>query len=132
MYNTSISDIIKRQILSASQWSSTYSNRDLPFIGNINSGGVYVYLDTSLNKIIYVGKTEDLDRRLQEHWSDNEPNIKLKQYLHDYPTKVLYKKEDSDTRCSGMELYLYNYYKPVCNDRVPTASQEIAVSLPIR
>ena len=129
MYNT-ISNILRKEIANAYRWTATSSNRDF-VINSINSGGIYAYIDTFENKVIYVGRTDNLDRRLQEHWSDNEPNRMLRNYLHNYQTKVLYKKEDSQTKCAGMELYLYKRYQPVCNDRVPDATEEIAIPLPL-
>lgn len=84
------------------------------------SAGVYkIAIEQSDNtlKVRYIGQTDDIDKRLKEHLDlDKEQNEclveRLKKYSAWFSCATVDRKSDRD----GIEMALYNYYKPVCND----------------
>jgi excinuclease UvrABC nuclease subunit len=88
------------------------------------SAGVYV-LATKLKNgnvlIFYVGQAEDLDKRLKEHLSENEPNKCVRDEVKNYLCAFRYAKVSSQADRDRAERALYNRFTPKCNDpdRIP-------------
>ena len=97
----------------------------------IHQAGVYLYT-TIDKKPIYVGQAEDLEKRFNEHLSDNEPNKSLLNFLRTQPACLYYAVEENEDYKNGMELFLFNYLSPLFNNQTPSAKREISVNLPDR
>lgn len=84
------------------------------------NAGVYKisFLQTDKTLAVrYVGQTNDLDRRLNEHLDlDNEQNVCLRSRLEKYSASFSFAEINIQNDRDGAELALYNHYKPVCND----------------
>lgn len=120
-------DLLKHQI----DWQQTDALRQSvdSTLYPIRQAGVYLY--TTIDKRpIYVGRAEDLEKRFNEHLSDNEPNKDLLNFLHTKPARLYYAIEEDEDFRSGIELFLFNYLCPLFNDQTPSATKEISVNLP--
>ena len=51
----------------------------------MHSDGFYVYILTNLNKtVLYTGVTNDLERRIMEHWTERGMNSSFTSHYHTY------------------------------------------------
>jgi RHS repeat-associated protein len=73
-------------------------------------GGVYVLRDGVTNEVVYVGQTNDLNRRSREHARDPHKAGTI--------FEPVYGSNDYATR-RGLEQYLHNIYKPRLNRESP-------------
>ncbi len=84
------------------------------------TGGVYrlIFQRTSDDKYIvfYVGKSENLERRLHEHLSPSELDECIKRYLRDYTCYFRFIKIDSEAERDRVEQSQIREYRPACND----------------
>lgn len=95
----------------------------------VHKAGVYLY--TTINKYpLYVGRTEDLEKRFEEHLSDTEPNKDLWYHLNNQYTRLYYAELPEENLREGVELFLFNYLSPAFNKKTPDAIKEISVNLP--
>jgi len=102
---------------------------------NVNateSAGVYllwVQLKNKKWRCFYAGQSEDIKERLLDHLSDNEENECIKnnvsKYVCGFEYAVISKQADRD----GAEKYLYDQYKPECN-QVDTGGEPLEINLP--
>ena len=93
--------------------------------------GIYILsceLKNNTYKVVYVGQTLDLQRRLKEHLRDDEKNLGIKEYLDKYCLKAVY-AEVTSSNLDGVELYLYNKFDPKLNEQTPPGTTEIPVGL---
>jgi len=86
------------------------------------SAGVYtlwVQLQNEKWRCYYVGQASNIEQRLLDHISDDEPNSGIRanvnKYISGFESANVGKQTDRD----GIEKYLYNYYKPECNEVDP-------------
>jgi predicted GIY-YIG superfamily endonuclease len=89
-------------------------------IAEEKKAGVYklsLELENGNLKPFYVGQTDDLKKRLNEHLLDSEQNECIKKKLNNYicyfKFAFLSQKEERD----GAEKALYENYTPDCNDK---------------
>ncbi len=97
-----------------------------------NAAGVYllwVKLKNGNWRCFYAGQTDDLKRRLLEHLNNNETNKCIKNKVTNYIYGFEYAKVVKQTERDGIEKFLYDHYKPECNDKDP-GSEPIEVNLP--
>ena len=73
----------------------------------------YIYKYVVDDKIIYIGLTNDLRRRIKEHASGTGLEIKFQPYL-DHST-IYYHKCGNETEMKALESLLINHYKPMLN-----------------
>jgi excinuclease UvrABC nuclease subunit len=69
----------------------------------------------------YVGKAEDLESRLLDHLSSNEPNFCIKENIK-YKCGFMWLSITTDSERSGAEKFLYDTLKPECNQKDPGGS----------
>lgn len=94
--------------------------------------GVYllwVKLKNDKWRCYYVGQAGDLERRLLDHLSTDEPNACIKTNVHDYISGYEYANVSRQADRDGIEKFLYDYYKPECNEADP-GGKPIEVNLP--
>jgi len=118
-------------------WTLTWTKLlklDETLIGQIpdNLPGVYrlSYKDPDGNYyVFYVGKSDDIKRRLMEHISDSEQNACIRGYLTSTECYFRYAKVmRQEVRDSG-ERQMYRHYKPTCNEKEPEGKDDIQVNL---
>jgi hypothetical protein len=73
----------------------------------------FVYKYTYNNEIIYIGKTDDIDRRIREHASGQGLEEKFLPYLDS--VEIHYHECCNEVEMSALERLLINQYKPVLN-----------------
>lgn len=86
------------------------------------TGGVYllwVQLQSEKWRCFYVGKAENLEERLLDHLSENEPNKCISDMVENYSCGFEYAQITSASDRSGVEKFLYNHYSPKCNKNDP-------------
>lgn len=95
--------------------------------------GVYiisVLLRNGSYGAVYVGQSNDIARRIKEHFSNNEQNSSLRNYLNnDYTFKISY-SYISDDLLDGIEKYLISYYHPRFNESDGVGDRKYVCSLP--
>ncbi len=94
--------------------------------------GVYIILlDNGFSsKVLYVGQSENLRRRLFEHVS-NESNSKLKLFTKNSKKSIVIKwAKVHKSKLNGTEEYLCNKLSPKCNKKSPPGDKEISCNLP--
>lgn len=88
-----------------------------------NQAGVYLICTKRLSDgrytVVYVGQSEDLNRRLQEHLSDAEPNGLLKQHINKYVCYYQYELVSRQVDRDALERQYYSTYTPICNQKRP-------------
>lgn len=79
--------------------------------------------------VFYIGKAEDIKKRLLVHLSSSEENVCVKNYLSTKECFFKYAKiSNSDIR-SAAERQIYKHYEPDCNDREPEGRDDIKINL---
>lgn len=116
------------------QWSSFITPYDEQKV-KLNapeSAGVYliwVKLQNGNWRCFYVGKAENLKERLLDHLSTSESNTCVKtntgKFVCGFEYALVARKDDR----SGIEKYLYDHYKPECN-QVDPGGDPISINLP--
>lgn len=89
-----------------------------------NKCGVYVIsckCKDDKYHVVYTGQSEDVQRRLKEHWSENETNEDLKKVISNYRSafKGTYALVDKKSELDGCEKFLFDYYNPQFAERAP-------------
>jgi excinuclease UvrABC nuclease subunit len=95
------------------------------------NGGVYalwVNYKSGRWDCYYIGKAENLERRLLEHLADAEPNICIKENRK-YKCGFLWMEISTESERSGAEKFLYDKLKPECNEADPGGAAQ-PISLP--
>jgi len=102
-----------------SEWSSRYSYTD----NNVNlyvtaNEGVYrlIYKEGGKYYVFYVGQSDDLQRRLNEHLSYTEPNECIKRYLQNFNCFFRFIEITLQTERDRVEEEEIEKYKPPCNN----------------
>jgi hypothetical protein len=90
---------------------------------------LWVKLKNGKWRCYYAGQADDLERRLLEHLSDEEKNRCIKTNVRDYISGYQYAKVAKQSDRDGIEKFLYDHYKPECNEKDP-GGEPIEVSLP--
>ena len=96
------------------------------------SPGVYVLwvkLQSGNLRCYYVGQAVDLRTRLLEHLSQGEMNQCIKTHVHKHICSFQFALVTRQADRDGIEKYLYDYYKPECNQKDPGGTP-IPVNLP--
>lgn len=96
------------------------------------SAGVYllwVRLKNEEWRCYYVGQANNLQQRLLDHMSDDEPNECIRDYVSKYISGFEYAKVGKQGDRDGIEKFLYDHYKPECNKSDPGGTP-IEVNLP--
>ncbi len=94
--------------------------------------GVYllwVKLKNDKWRCYYAGQATDLKSRLFEHLSNNEENTCIKNNVQNYISGYEYAKISLQSDRDSIEKFLYDYYKPSCNEKEP-GGVPISVNLP--
>ncbi len=102
-----------------SEWLSRYSYTD----NNVNlyvpvSEGVYrlIYKKSEEYYVFYVGQSDDLQRRLNEHLSYTEPNECIKRYLKNFNYFFRFIEITLQPERDVVEEEEIEKYKPPCNN----------------
>lgn len=76
-------------------------------------GAVYVYINASMTpgKIVYVGQTNDINRRLDEHTTDDKAACLRRNGATHYAVRV----EDSEAGRKTLESMILLSDSPICN-----------------
>ena len=114
------------------QWKKT----DPPKFENVpEKAGVYI-ISTRQEvdgqyEVKYIGQTDNLRSRVNEHWSKKETNSELKAHLaEDYVMKLNYTEIASKADREGILLYMYQVYDPPFNHKPPPGQNVIKCALP--
>ena len=99
-----------------------------------NKPGIYIFSTKQKidNKyaVNYIGQSVNLQDRIINHFSDSEENKDLKRHIgKGYLMKISYTYIDEEY-LDGVELFLYNYYKPTFNKQSPPGDKQISCNLP--
>ena len=82
-------------------------------------------------EVKYVGQADNLRARANEHWSKKELNKDLREHIaQDYAMKFNYSEVSDPEHRDGIELYMYNYYKPPFNTKPPPGETVVKCLLP--
>ena len=79
--------------------------------------------------IFYVGKAEDIKKRLLEHLSDSETNVCIKNYLATKDCFYRYAKITKSYIRDAAERQMYKQYEPSCNEKEPDGRDDVKVNL---
>ena len=101
------------------EWSSRYPYTD----NNVSiylpaSEGVYrlIYKKGEKYYVFYVGQSDDLQRRLNEHLSYTEPNECIKRYLQNFNCLFKFIEISLQFERDRIEEEEIEQYKPPCNN----------------
>lgn len=101
-----------------SEWTSRYEYTE----SNVESyapsrGGVYrlLYYSGGSYYVFYVGKSENLKRRLLEHLSYSEPDPCIKRHTGEYTCYFRYVRVDFELERDRIERQQISEYHPTCN-----------------
>lgn len=83
--------------------------------------GYYIYKYVQNNKIIYIGQTTDLERRIKEHTKDKLKDFKGQIYYFECPNK---------TSMDSWEYMLINKYHPQYNSALNNLKEKINIKEP--
>ncbi len=100
------------------EWSERYpySERDVRAHAS-STGGVYRLINKSGEKylVFYVGQTNDLQRRLLEHLSPDEPDACIKGHVKGYSCYFRFIQISSASERVRVEKEQIQQWKPSCN-----------------
>lgn len=114
-----------------SKFHSTYNEEEVKKYVPTEAGIylLWVKLKNGKWKCFYVGKGSNLEDRLLSHISENEKNKCIKEKVSKYVCGFEYAKVSKQKERDGIEKYLYDKYKPECN-QVDPGGTPIEVNLP--
>ncbi len=109
--------------MSMKPWSSFYTPFNEAEVKRVvpTSAGVYalwVHYKNGRWDCFYVGKAENLEKRLLEHLADAEPNDCIKENRK-YKCGFCWMEISTEAERSGAEKFLYDKLKPECNKTDP-------------
>ena len=97
-------------------------------------GGVYVISTRQADheyEAKYVGQTNNLRARAEEHWSKKEKNTKLREHIAEkYIMKFNYAEVEAGPERDGIELYLFNTFEPPFNQNTPAGKAPLSCTVP--
>lgn len=97
------------------------------------TSGIYIFsvlLKSGNYGVFYVGQSENIRKRVKEHFSSSESNGPLKSFLsNDYTFKISYAK-CLQKSLDKYEKYLISYYDPKYNDKEGNGNESSECSLP--
>jgi len=96
------------------------------------SAGVYllwVKLKSGKWRCYYVGQAKNLEERLLAHISTSEPNKCIKNKVSKYICGYEYARVGKYGDREGIEKFLYDHYKPECN-QIDPGGTPMEVNLP--
>ena len=97
-----------------------------------NLAGVYRFsylAEDGSYYVFYVGKAEDIKKRLLEHLSSSEKNVCIKNYLASKKCFFRYAKITKAYIRDAAEKQMYKQYEPSCNEKEPEGRDDIKVNL---
>ncbi|MBU1260062.1 MAG: GIY-YIG nuclease family protein [Planctomycetes bacterium] len=97
-----------------------------------NLQGVYRFSYKAENGnyyVFYVGKAEDIKKRLLEHLSSSEQNVGIKDYLATKECFFRYANITKDYIRNATERQMYRQYEPSCNGKEPEGRDDVKVNL---
>lgn len=83
--------------------------------------GYYIYKYVQNNKIIYIGQTTDLERRIKEHTKDK---------LKGFKGQIYYFECSNKTSMDSWEYMLINKYHPQYNSALNNSKEKINIKEP--
>jgi len=100
------------------EWTRRYEYIDSNVELVPQKGGVYrlIYNSGDRYYVFYVGQTENLQRRLNEHLSPSEPDACIKKHLDNYNCYFRYITVNTQQERDRVELQQINEYNPTCNN----------------
>ena len=82
-------------------------------------------------EVKFVGQANNLRTRINGHWSRQEKNPKLKAHIAEkYIMKLNYAIVESQEDRDGMELYMYELFKPPFNLNAPPGKTAVSCTIP--
>jgi excinuclease UvrABC nuclease subunit len=96
------------------------------------SPGVYliwVKLQNGKWRCFYVGQALDLEERLLTHLSPSNPNTCIQTHVRDHICGFEFAKVARQSDRDGIEKFLYDHFRPECNQQVPGGTA-IPVNVP--
>lgn len=116
-------------------WSGFYTPYSESNVNNYvpEKAGVYllwVKLHNGKWTCFYVGQAENLKTRLLQHLSSSEKNDCIKTHVSTYTCGFEFALVGRQADRDGIEKFLYDYYKPECNNISPPDVESIEVNLP--
>lgn len=102
-----------------SEWTKRYEYKKSSVETHTPSkGGVYRLIYHSGDKyyVFYVGKSNNLQRRLLEHLSYSEENACIKRYLKDFICYFRHLEVSNNKEQDEIEQQQISEYNPRCND----------------
>jgi excinuclease UvrABC nuclease subunit len=118
--------------ISWSSFHSTYDERTVKRYVPTEAGIYLLWVKLKEGKkwrCFYVGQARNLEARLLQHLSSKEDNDCLRKKVSDRVCGFKYAKVGRQADRDGIEKYLYDHYKPQCNEVDPGGSP-IEVNLP--
>jgi len=79
--------------------------------------------------VFYIGKADDIKKRLLEHLSPSEQNVCIKNYLATKECFFRYAKITKDYIREAAEKQMYKQYEPSCNDKEPDGRDDVKTNL---
>ncbi len=91
---------------------------------------IWVMLKNNTWKCYYVGQASDIQQRLLDHISPIESNKCIKEISSQYICGFCIASVTTQGDRDGIERFLYESFKPQCNDIAPPGSKSIPVNFP--
>ena len=82
---------------------------------------IYRQPDDNSYYVYYVGQAENLRERLYKHLPENETSSCCKKHLKNYNCYFRAAAVSRQSDRDGIEVTLYNKYKPECVEKIPDA-----------
>lgn len=79
--------------------------------------------------VFYVGKAENIRKRLLDHLSESENNVCIRNYLATKKCFYRYAKITKDYIRDAAERQMYKKYEPSCNEKEPEGREDVKVNL---
>jgi excinuclease UvrABC nuclease subunit len=119
--------------MSVGAWSppyAPYNEASVKKFASANSGiyCIWAKLQGINRSCVYVGKADVIRDRLLDHLQDNESNPRIKSII-EFPCGFCWLEVSTEAERSGIEKYLYDYYRPICN-LVDPGGKPLVVLLP--